>query len=589
MGVRVTVLVVLATIHLGTTEESAGKKSYLNVIQKLYQAIGASDEELQLMILKSLAADYINSGIPLRLHKSIRDLQLEEWTSSGHFKALILLQSHDGVSFRILGGTLNMSNLRLSISLDELRDPTEYVSSLPTYKKNQSPSINNGSNGIPELIFYETNTACERNAVGDCERGTVVMDSWLNKTIAFQRRLDMDTPISGLQFLGTHNSFNNKADGYGTGDFTLGKILEALSGGRWDFVWAQQWFTITDQLNMGVRHLMLDPVYFWDAMRLCHCGTSFPWFDRVIDFIEKALNKTIDFNSTELGCMPYDRPFEAAIQEIHDWVTRPGNENEFVLVLVNDEGPHSDWDHIDLIQKPIVDIMGKLLFTPSNKTMYFGDSWPSTNQILQLGSRVMFTCSERCSDDVNIFADMTQPSWDLDTVKYFTPFPTCGGYKQEEWYIVGGESQVVGPIYNGPKEEGLVVSENFPYLLQCPVTCLQMDLASPDLMASAAWSWAPGYSEDSLSDSLCAAIDASSQGHWIALPCNTSLGYACVNATNAYHFAVSSSEGPWDMPVCPTGFAFGLPTNGYKNWILATEMFSRGASLSWINIAGTRA
>lgn len=147
MGVRVTVLVVLATIHLGTTEESAGKKSYLNVIQKLYQSIGASDEELQLMILKSLAADYINSGIPLRLHKSIRDLQLEEWTSSGHFKALILLQSHDGVSFRILGGTLNMSNLRLSISLDELRDPTEYVSSLPTYKKNQSPSINNGSNG----------------------------------------------------------------------------------------------------------------------------------------------------------------------------------------------------------------------------------------------------------------------------------------------------------------------------------------------------------------------------------------------------------------------------------------------------------
>lgn len=67
--------------------------------------------------------------------------------------------------------------------------------------------------------------------------------------------------------------------------------------------------------------------------------------------------------------------YTTAIQEIYDWVTRPGNENEFVLVLVNDEGPHSDWDHIDLIQKPIVDIMGKLLFTPSNKTMYFGDSW----------------------------------------------------------------------------------------------------------------------------------------------------------------------------------------------------------------------
>ena len=40
------------------------------------------------------------------------------------------------------------------------------------------------------------------------------MDPWVNKTIFFQRQLDMNTPISGLQILGTHNSFNNKADGY---------------------------------------------------------------------------------------------------------------------------------------------------------------------------------------------------------------------------------------------------------------------------------------------------------------------------------------------------------------------------------------
>ena len=75
---------------------------------------------------------------------------------------------------------------------------------------------------------------------------------------------------------------------YGTGDFILGIILEALSGDKWEFVWAQQWFTMTDQLRMGVRHLMLDPVYFWGKMRLCHCGTTFKWIDDVIDFIEKV-------------------------------------------------------------------------------------------------------------------------------------------------------------------------------------------------------------------------------------------------------------------------------------------------------------
>ena len=37
-------------------------------------------------------------------------------------------------------------------------------------------------------------------------------------------------------------------------------------------------------------------------------------------------------------------------------------------------------------------------------------------------------------------------------------------------------------------------------------------------------------------------------GHWIVVPCNATLGYACVNETNAYQFAVSSSEGPWNTP-----------------------------------------
>ena len=52
----------------------------------------------------------------------------------------------------------------------------------------------------------------------------------------------------------------------------MAKFLNVVSKGEWDFVWAQQYFSITDQLNMGVRYLMLNPVYFWGTMRLCHCG-----------------------------------------------------------------------------------------------------------------------------------------------------------------------------------------------------------------------------------------------------------------------------------------------------------------------------
>lgn len=47
----------------------------------------------------------------------------------------------------------------------------------------------------------------------ECKRETVVMDEWVNQTLVFQRRLAEDVPLSQQQILGSHNSFNNRADG----------------------------------------------------------------------------------------------------------------------------------------------------------------------------------------------------------------------------------------------------------------------------------------------------------------------------------------------------------------------------------------
>ena len=54
--------------------------------------------------------------------------------------------------------------------------------------------------------------------------------------------------------------------------------------------------------------------------------------------------------------------------------------------------------------------------------------------------------SDRCANASLIFVDMTVPGWDKDTTKYFTPYPECGGYRPGQWYTVGGESQLIGPI-----------------------------------------------------------------------------------------------------------------------------------------------
>ena len=67
--------------------------------------------------------------------------------------------------------------------------------------------------GIPELLKLDQETSCEWLMMGSCLRGTIQMDEWVNRTLSFQRQLALDTPINAVQFLGSHNSFNNKADG----------------------------------------------------------------------------------------------------------------------------------------------------------------------------------------------------------------------------------------------------------------------------------------------------------------------------------------------------------------------------------------
>lgn len=67
--------------------------------------------------------------------------------------------------------------------------------------------------GMPELTDLALHAQCKRDLIGECERGTVTMDPWVNDTLTFQRQLGHNTTIDKLQILGSHNSFNDKADG----------------------------------------------------------------------------------------------------------------------------------------------------------------------------------------------------------------------------------------------------------------------------------------------------------------------------------------------------------------------------------------
>ncbi len=67
--------------------------------------------------------------------------------------------------------------------------------------------------GIDELTQLSKNVDCKRNSKKECGRGTVAVDPWVNKTINFQRRLAQNISFNRQQIIGSHNSFNDRADG----------------------------------------------------------------------------------------------------------------------------------------------------------------------------------------------------------------------------------------------------------------------------------------------------------------------------------------------------------------------------------------
>lgn len=93
-------------------------------------------------------------------------------------------------------------------------------------------------------------------ADGTCmndKRSTISDKSWVAWALDEQLlRIQADLPANRATFLGTHDSFSNYADGDNN-------------------AWAtSQYYSITDQLNMGARYLRVDPIYYFDQLRTCH-------------------------------------------------------------------------------------------------------------------------------------------------------------------------------------------------------------------------------------------------------------------------------------------------------------------------------
>jgi hypothetical protein len=126
-----------------------------------------------------------------------------------------------------------------------------------------------------------------------------VRHGWANGALAEQRKIARFEMINWTAIIGAHNAFNNAADGY---------------------VLPTQGYSMTDQLLMGARALLLDVHHVCGLtceIRLSH-----------------AMYETVLGSEVQIGASPFDRHFGFGLMEIRQWLERNPGE---VIVLHMEE------------------------------------------------------------------------------------------------------------------------------------------------------------------------------------------------------------------------------------------------------------
>ena len=170
-------------------------------------------------------------------------------------------------------------------------------------------------------------------------------DTHAHWAIDAQTHLSDREPINWVQQIDSHNAYNNWADG---------------------FVLPNQWFSLSDQLDLGVRALELDPNEYAGWSRVCHAKAD------------------------DAGCSAVDRAYENSLIEIRTWLD--ANPDEVIILRMENyhDGPGHLGDFRAYTDKHLGDIA--LRWSPEGSYGGFaraGSPWPSRAELLADGKQVV--------------------------------------------------------------------------------------------------------------------------------------------------------------------------------------------------------
>ena len=483
-----------------------------------------------------------------------------------------------------------------------------------------------------------------------CERGTVEVAPWLAAASRLQARLARSLPFCYTTLLGTHNSAITLADGYGNLDPVYQALFKYI---KWSdpkrFKHAilrtnNQWLSLTDQLNLGVRVVELDTHWVAGRLRIAHCGGlhvgPLNALVQTLNVIAKLLGRSIHWDTETLGCNPSlssiaaddQRPLIDALKEIKDWLDADANAQELLVLFFDDQPDLKQWGVATRLKEEILQVFPRDWIFTSEDLAAAGGEWPRASDMVAGGRRLLLVSIEdfgRAVSPLIFRRGKHLCSWKEPPLTKVEGEPACrvdpwGIFLQPFSLYQGSLVRVntcelqYGPLncdFQWGETKGPILDEStLPGFIDCSLNMPSPDLLTPQRAAAAIWTWAPGhpFSDGEMGDDGGVVRSRASTNDE---PTRSSTEWAIVSAVDGRWRVTRFEEGslpsgtfattcrlagiktPYDSSwvlafegrgQCPENTTWDVPRHPKENAALAELLRKNGADGGWLPMQGPR-
>ena len=356
--------------------------------------------------------------------------------------------------------------------------------------------------------------------------------SWAGQALAHQRDLDVNSPMSDNNILGSHNTYNSRV--YQT---------------PIRYIDPQQKHSIYDQLRIGARFIELDAhwtaqthgnVWTWGPdLLLCHSGIG------------------ASMGELHVGCSLADRFVKDGFQEVADFLNE--NPEEVIIMMIED---HTDGHHQEMLDILNEKLAGKIYASNGCQAI------PSTltkAQVRAAGNQIVLMNSGSCAENAGFRQLAFNGLGDINRIwEDRTMIGTIGSFFTDGKVERIGTEDVVNVFKNGGN---IVNFDNFSY--------------DDGRMEAGIWSW--DVNEPNNAGNQDCAVQKEN-GRWDDAACIEMKHFACKAKDGSW--AISRTTGTWLVaPVAcgllGFGYEFASPTNSQDNEAL--KAVKGGIADIWLN------